>query len=102
MTKKKTSKKTAPQTRPAAPNTRLPLTHARTPSGNVGRWPEDVDPPAFHQRATIHPCPECRALTLDGGQAVILKATKSSPEKDGGLAYFECRACGASFKLPIK
>jgi hypothetical protein len=73
-----------------------------------GSWPEDEPLPDAYRKPSAHPCPKCRAVLIDGRQAVVLASVGKvrDPEDETGQrvvdrAYFRCR-CGHCFSLPVK
>lgn len=66
--------------------------------GETTYLPEGEALPRYYEKKPPVPCPRCRALKIQSGNAnashfrTIIK----------GEAYFRCRACGKKFSLPVK
>ena len=60
-------------------------------------WPRGEPMPEFYRRQQVLPCPECKRVRLkDNGRAV--KCIKTFAD----MAYFQCKSCGARFKMQVE
>jgi hypothetical protein len=63
-------------------------------------WPEGEPLPTHyekHKRSRL-PCPKCRRVLLDGIPSQAVEVRSSGAQ----VVSFRCRACGWTWKLPVK
>jgi hypothetical protein len=60
-------------------------------------WPVKKPHPKSYRKPAFIPCPKCLRIRMDDlGRAVVVSATRDR------LAYFRCKCCQHTFKLPLK